>query len=461
MSVSTNIKKLFVLDTNVLISDPASIFTFQDNDIFIPMVVLEELDRNKKGLSDKATNARQASRFLDELVADKTSDDIFNGINLSERDMPGNLSCGRIFFEQDYIPKDGVIGDNAILTFTKELGKLNEFADRDVILVSKDINMRIKAAAIGVKVENYCNEKTIDDVDLLYTGALRLETTFWDSVEVEVKESNGAGAVYRIKGAVVNDFYVNQFIYIEGDVEFDGIVLFAENGVAIVRTLTNYTNHNNVFGINAKNREQNFLLNVLLDPEIDFITVLGKAGSGKSLLTIAAGLAQTMESNDYNKVIITRETVPIGNDIGYLPGTEDEKLLPWMGSLTDNLEVLGAKGRHDEEEQASAKAILMNRVQVKSLSFMRGRSFMNKFLIIDEAQNLSIKQIKSLITRAGEGTKVICLGNLSQIDTPYLTATTSGLTYAVEKFKNYEHGAHITLLGCERSRLAEYATIVL
>ncbi|MEO5703098.1 MAG: PhoH family protein, partial [Gammaproteobacteria bacterium] len=217
-----------------------------------------------------------------------------------------------------------------------------------------------------------------------------------------------------------------------------------------------------VWGINALNREQNFALNLLMDPEIDFVTLLGIAGTGKTLLTLAASLAQVLEERRYSEIIMTRVTVPVGEDIGFLPGTEEEKMTPWMGALMDNLEVLTQSNAGGGDwGRAATNDLLRNRIKIRSLNFMRGRTFLNKFVIIDEAQNLTSKQMKTLITRAGPGTKVVCLGNVAQIDTPYLTETTSGLTYVVDRFKGWEHSGHITLLRGERSRLADYASEVL
>lgn len=219
--------------------------------------------------------------------------------------------------------------------------------------------------------------------------------------------------------------------------------------------------HHNVWGISARNREQNYALNLLMDPEIDFVTLVGQAGTGKTLLTLAAGLAQTLDENAYNEIIVTRVTVPVGEDIGFLPGTEEEKMTPWMGALMDNLEVLTQGEDHSDWEKQATQDLVNKRIKIRSLNFMRGRTFLKKYIIIDEAQNLTSKQMKTLITRAGPGTKVVCLGNIAQIDTPYLTETNSGLTYVVDKFQNWGHSGHVTLIRGERSRLADFAADVL
>ena len=269
---------------------------------------------------------------------------------------------------------------------------------------------------------------------------------------------------YQIRGPLCAAFFVNQFIYQEnGTTPFYAVVLEQNEKTALLRTLTDYTHSkNNVWGITARNREQNFVLNLLMNPEIDFVTLLGQAGTGKTLLTLAAGLLQALETKLYSEIIITRVTVPVGEDIGFLPGTEEEKMTPWMGALEDNLDVLN---KSDEEGgdwgRAATRDLIRSRVKVKSLNFMRGRTFLNKYLIIDEAQNLTPKQMKTLVTRAGPGTKVVCMGNIAQIDTPYLTEGSSGLTYVVDRFKGWEHGGHVTLMRGERSRLADHAAEIL
>ena len=235
-----------------------------------------------------------------------------------------------------------------------------------------------------------------------------------------------------------------------------------EGNVAELRVVRDYrSGKSSVWGIHAKNREQNFALNLLLDPDIDFVTVLGTAGTGKTLLTLAAGLAQVLDEPRYREIIMTRVTVPLGEDIGFLPGTEEEKMTPWMGAIMDNLEVLTQNGNAGDWERAATNDLLSKRIKIRSLNFMRGRTFLNRLVIIDEAQNLTAKQMKTLITRCGPGSKMICLGNLAQIDTPYLTEGSSGLTYAVDRFKGWAHSGHVTLARGERSRLADFASEVL
>jgi len=464
-------KKLFVLDTNVLMHDPAAIFRFQEHDIFIPMIVLEELDHAKKGLTEVARNVRQVSRFLDELIHDANQQTLNDGLSLSRIEhgpkVDTNKGFGRLYFQTSdmtaLLPESmpGNIVDNAILKIVLALTK--ELPNTKIILVSKDINMRIKAATLELTAEDYHNDQTLEDIDLLYSGASALDSDFWNEHGAKMESWQEKGRTfYRLEDPLVTEWYPNQYLYLEDDSNFEAIVRSCEGHVAVLELARDYrTKHNNIWGITARNREQNFALNVLLDPDVDFVTLLGTAGTGKTLLALAAGLVMTMEKKIYNEIIMTRETVSIGEDIGFLPGTEEEKMAPWMGALMDNLELLGSRLGQNEWEQGATKNILMNRVKIRSLNFMRGRTFLNRHLIIDEAQNLTSKQMKTLITRAGPGTKIVCIGNLSQIDTPYLTATTSGLTYVVDRFKTWPHGAHITLLRGERSRLADYASDIL
>ena len=458
--------KLFVLDTNVLMHDPTSLFRFEEHDIYLPIFVLEELDNNKKGMTEVARNARQASRFLDSLISESTNN-IDAGVPLQ---MPGNKGAtGRLFLQTQFInnelPANMAIGkaDNAILGVVMFLH--NQQPKRSVILVSKDINMRIKARALGLDAQDYFNDKVLEDTDLLYTGVLALPQDFWDKHGKDMKSGpQGEHTFYNIQGPLCRDMLLNQFVYQEnGNNPFYAVVTEQNDNTAMLRTLTDYTHSKNaIWGITARNREQSFVLNLLMNPEIDFVTLLGQAGTGKTLLTLAAGLVQMLEHKLYSEIIMTRVTVPVGEDIGFLPGTEEEKMSPWMGALDDNLDVLNKPSDESGEwGRAATRDLIRSRIKIKSLNFMRGRTFLNKYLIIDEAQNLTPKQMKTLITRAGPGTKVVCMGNIAQIDTPYLTEGSSGLTYVVDRFKGWQHSGHVTLQRGERSRLADHAGEVL
>lgn len=468
-------RKIFVLDTNVLMHDPSSIFRFEEHDLFIPMFVLEELDAAKKGHSEVSRNARQASRFLEELMRDSNHAEIEQGLPLpSIQHHAGNgqntPATGRLFFQTKAMMATLVEGlpgskpDNGILMTALSLQK--QHPQRPVTLVSKDINLRIKAAISGVHTEDYHNDQVLDDLKLLYNGYATLPENFWQSHGEKMEswhDANGRSC-YRIKGPLVKKWHVNQFLHLPDDAEhgLEFGVQSIERDVAELRVTRDYRSGKTpVWGIHAKNREQNFALNLLLDPEVDFVTLLGAAGTGKTLLTLAAGLAQTMDENRYREIIMTRVTVPLGEDIGFLPGTEEEKMTPWMGALMDNLEVLTHSTGSGDWERAATNDLLAKRIKIRSLNFMRGRTFLNRFVIIDEAQNLTAKQMRTLITRAGPGTKLVCLGNLAQIDTPYLSETTSGLTYVVDRFQSWPHGGHVTLARGERSRLAAYASEVL
>ena len=472
-------KRIYVLDTNVLMHDPTALFKFEEHDVFLPMMVIEELDAAKKGNSEVSRNARQVSRFINELIETNGAGKIESGLKLvrpKALQLRSGDSIGNLLFQihGGEAKKKAAAGaasgsaskshlpDNQILAAVVELRESNPGVP--VVLVSKDINMRIKASITGLVAEDYENDRALDDFSLLYTGASQLPADFWDRHEKDLRSWTEKGhTFYEVKRGDDEEWFPNQFLYMPGDNEVELCVSKVDGDRAVLRIVDDFRHsQRSVWGITARNREQNFALNALMDPEIDFVTLLGTAGTGKTLLALAAGLAQTMDQQRYREIIMTRATVSVGEDIGFLPGTEEEKMTPWMGALTDNLEVLtrtpqegGAWGR------AATNDLLASRIKIRSLNFMRGRTFLNRWLILDEAQNLTPKQMKTLVTRAGPGTKIICLGNVEQIDTPYLTETTSGLTYAVDRFKGWAHSAHITLRRGERSRLADFASEVL
>lgn len=455
--------KLFVLDTNILMHDPSAIFHFDEHDIYLPMVVLEELDVHKTGISEVARNVRQTNRMLVELMSSATHTEIVAGLPIHTFSN-GHVASprGRLFFQTDEFDQmlptslPGNKPDHAILATA--LGLQHKFPYRQVILVSKDINLRIKAGIVGILAQDYYNDQVLDDVSLLHTGLHILDADFWESHGKNMEAWQESGKTfYRIQGPNTAHWFCNDCISTEDD-RFQAIVRQVEPNSALVELARDYTQPKNaVWGIAARNREQNFTLNLLLDPQVDFITLQGQAGTGKTLLTIAAGLSQTLDHNLYNEIIMTRVTIPVGEDIGFLPGTEEEKMTPWMGALMDNLEVLQGNQAGGNFGRNATLDLIQNKIKIRSLNFMRGRTFLNRFIIIDEAQNLTSKQIKTLVTRAGPGTKIICLGDVKQIDTPYITETTSGLTFAVDRFKTWEHSAHMTLTRGERSRLAYYA----
>ncbi len=464
-SQHTHDKRLFVIDTNILMHDPTALFRFQEHDIFLPMVVLEEMDHSKKGVSEVARNVRQVSRFLDDLIA-QAPQELSQGIPLASEVTKGakGTATGRLFFQTEVLDQTltnvlpGNSPDNTILGVALSLQA--KYPERDVILVSKDINLRIKASIVGLKAEDYFNDQVLDDTDLLPAGFHELPADFWEQHSKAMHSWKEKGhTFYRLSGPMIRDWLPGQFLALGGEQAFQAIVRQKHDDHVIIETIRDFTEPRHaVWGINARNREQNFALNLLMDPDIDLVTLLGAAGTGKTLLTLASALTQTLDEQLYKEIIMTRVTVPVGEDIGFLPGTEEEKMTPWMGALMDNLEVLTQPSNGGKWGRTATDEFLMNKIKIKSLNFMRGRTFLNRFVIIDEAQNLTPKQMKTLITRAGPGTKVVCLGNIAQIDTPYLTETSSGLTYVVDRFKGWEHAGHVTLQRGERSRLADFAS---
>ena len=459
--------KLFVLDTNVLLHDPMCLFRFEEHDIFLPLIVLEELDAHKKGMTEVARNARQTSRTLDALAGHQDTD-ITLGLPLNSTGH--TQASGKLFFQTQVLNCSLPISlpqgkaDNQILGVVDALRQ--QHAPREVVLVSKDINMRVKSRALGLATDDYQSDKALEDGDLLYAGSIALPSDFWATHGQTVESwQQGAHTFYRITGPIVPSLLINQFVYFEsaGEPSLYARVTEIRGKTAVFKTLKDYTHLKNaVWGITARNREQNFAMNLLMDPDVDFVSLTGTAGTGKTLMALASGLTQVLDDRRYTEIIVTRATVSVGEDIGFLPGTEEEKMGPWMGALDDNLEVLGKTDTSAGEWGRAATAeLIRSRIKIKSMNFMRGRTFLNKFVILDEAQNLTPKQMKTLVTRAGPGTKIICMGNLAQIDTPYLTEGSSGLTFAVDKFKGWQHSGHITLARGERSRLADFASEVL
>ncbi|MFT3761997.1 MAG: PhoH family protein [Pseudoxanthomonas sp.] len=465
----THGKRIYVLDTNVLMHDPTALFKFEEHDVYLPMQVIEELDNAKKGASEVSRNARQVSRFLDELIEGAGADHIEQGITLTH---PQGLqlkrrAIGKLFFQTQPVEPGRTFGklapDNKILAAVLALREAHP--DTPVILVSKDINLRIKASISKLAAEDYENDRALDDFSLLFTGATELPEDFWHRHQGDLKSwtDKSGRTSYEVTAGKDEEWHPNQYLYLPGEDEVElRVARVSPDGKATLTLVDDFRNGQHaVWGITARNREQNFALNALMDPEIDFVSLLGTAGTGKTLLALAAGLAQTMDQQRYREIIMTRATVSVGEDIGFLPGTEEEKMTPWMGALTDNLEVLTHNQEGGAWGRAATNDLLASRIKIRSMNFMRGRTFLSRYLILDEAQNLTPKQMKTLITRAGPGTKIVCLGNVEQIDTPYLTETTSGLTYAVDRFKNWAHSAHVTLRRGERSRLADYASEVL
>ncbi len=458
-------QRLYLLDTNVLMHDPTALFRFDEHDIYLPMIVLEELDRSKKGLSEVSRNVRQVSRFIGEMMA--PGDPLENGLALTEPEgLNLNAGTGRLYFQTEHFDNgselvgDRSLADNELLLAALSLTR--KHPDTQIILVSKDINLRIKAAIHGITAEDYYNDRALDDLSLLYSGITELDSGFWESHETLHSWTEEGGTYYRLRRQTDDEWHPNQCLRLVGDNGLEAMVREVGSEEFVIEVARDFRrDQHGVWGIQARNPEQNFAINLLMDPEVDFVTLLGTAGTGKTLLALAAGLAQTLDDKIYREIIMTRATVSVGEEIGYLPGTEEEKMTPWMGALTDNLEVLTEPedaGHGGEWGRAVTNELMASRIKIRSLNFMRGRTFLNRYLIIDEAQNITPKQMKTLITRAGPGTKIVCLGNVEQIDTPYLTETTSGLTFVVDRFKDWAHAGHVTLRRGERSRLADFAS---
>ena len=462
MSDRTREGRTFVLDTNVLMHDPTAVFRFHEHDVYLPMVVLEELDAAKKGVSDVARNVREVSRILDEVIRDENETTIRHGIPLPGPTDDG--ATGRLFLQTrsfaDHLaePLPGAKPDNGILNVAKSIE--HEFPGRGIVIVSRDINLRIKARALGIHAEDYRDDVALDDVSLLYAGAYEIAKDDWESWLDAAGSGQGSRRTFRTVGQTETaGWFPNQCLYNRGAADAGMVVRRIEDGRAVIEPVRDYrSGGDTVWGVNARNIEQNFALNLLTDPDVDLVTLIGTAGTGKTLLALAAGLAQTLDQSRYREIVMTRVTVPVGDDIGFLPGTEEEKMTPWMGALMDNLEVLTEVETGGGWGRAATADLLRGRIKMRSLNFMRGRTFLNRYVILDEAQNLTRHQMRTLITRAGPGTKMVCLGNVRQIDTPWLSETTSGLTHVVDRFKQWRHSGHVTLVRGERSRLADYAT---
>ncbi|MCP1675178.1 PhoH-like ATPase [Natronocella acetinitrilica] len=454
-------RRAYVLDTNVLIHDPACLYKFKEHDVIIPMTVLEELDHLKRGNHDAARSARQASRNLSALLDQVDMSQVAGGVPLG-RDGSG----GRLHFlmpaegEESAVGLDAGVPDNRIIAEARAARKAR--ADETVILVSKDVNLRVKCAALGIPVEDYRNDRVLDDIDAMFSGVQALGSAFWERLGADIESWQQSGrSYYRVQGEVVQQWMPGLLVceHEEGG-GFEALVRSVENDTAVLEVCRDFrAERHAVWGANAHNSRQNFAFNILLDPQIDLVTLAGPAGTGKTYLALAAGLHQVYEERRFERIIVTRETIPMGEDIGFLPGTEEEKMAPWMGGIQDNLDAL--LRTDDSWAGAATKDMLAGRVLFRSLGFMRGRTFNDTFLIVDEAQNLSPKQMKNLVTRAGRNTKIVCLGNVNQIDSPYLTETSSGLTYLVQSFQPWEHAAHVTLQDVERSRLAVAAEALL
>lgn len=424
-------KKIYVLDTNVLLSDPNAMYTFEDNDVIIPSVVLQELDSKKKLMDELGRNARYVSRQLDKLREKgklHVGVSLPNGGTLKVVTPPEKSEVYGAFLD------DSV--DTAIVSLANEIQILN--MGKNVILVSRDVNVRIKADKY-VQAEDYLNDKVISAKDDKYTGFTELDVDGED-IDIFFKEK---------KLIMHSEFPENHFVVLKCGKQ-SALTRYSKG---FVYPLYKYDEDEPVYGLFAKNFEQRLALDLLLDENIPLVTLSGKAGTGKTLLALAAALKQSQDMDRYNKVIVARPIVAMGKDIGYLPGELNEKLAPWMQPIYDNLEFLfNCKSK---EELSKILTGYEDMIQVEALTYIRGRSIPDQFIIIDEAQNLSKHEVKTILTRAGDGTKVVLVGDPDQIDNPYLDAYSNGLTYVIEKLKHLKQSGHVTLSKGERSDLAQ------
>lgn len=452
--------KIYVLDTNILLHEPLAFLSFKEHDVIVPMTVLEELDYIKDSKKDVARDARVSIRAMEDLLHEATPEQMIEGVSMKgiatgESAPTGNLSI----FADLGLPLDQQVftsneNDNRIINAALHLQEIRD--PRQVVLVTKDINMRLKAKGAGLGlVEDYRTDQLISDIKYLSKGYHTFDGNFWESVKAVDSRTEGRDTIHTIDKKILPEAYINEFLIDENE-KFAGLIESMTNDTMEVLDL-GYERlmGRNAWGITPKNIGQGMALHALLDPHIDLVILTGPAGSGKTLLALAAALEMVVEKNMYDKIIVTRSTPEIAESIGFLPGTEEEKMAPWLAAITDSLEVLH---KNDENVKGSMNYIMEKaNIQFKSVNFMRGRSIQNAIVILDESQNLTASQLKTIITRCGEGTKLICGGNLAQIDSNYLSAVTSGLTYLVEKFKNFSGSATLNLDGVVRSRLAEFA----
>lgn len=462
-------KKTYVLDTNVLLNDPNSIFSFQDNDVIIPMVVLEELDHHKSRMDEVGHNARSVSRTLDGM---RSSDNgLINGVTLPDGGILRVVSVdSSIAKEKLPTELDPTKADNLIISLMLGL-------PRDYILVSKDINVRIKCDALGIASEDYLKLRVTND-----------PKTFYKGVEVVELPEEDIDSFYINEELVVNfpqAQYPNQIIIIK-HVEEEKTVKSAITKLKIIdgiKKLIPINKFESVFGLKPRNKEQAFSLDLLFDPQVKLLTLVGLSGSGKTLLALSAALEQLKGIGNpdvahYSKLIVTKPVQPVGKDIGFLPGTLQEKMEPWISPIKDNLNFLMGNKRGNasrvrgntktegnwNKTDSNAYLSLMQEkglIEIEAITFIRGRSIPNSFIVIDEAQNLTMHELKTIITRVGDGTKIVLTGDIEQIDNVHVDAYTCGLTYAIEKFKEYDIAGHVTMLKGERSELATLASQIL
>lgn len=449
-------RKSYVLDTNVLIHDPNALLNFEEHAVMLPMTVLEELDKLKSGKASVAAECRAAIRMVDKILGDASPQQIRRGVPIWRDNTREHLGTLSVLIDQDEgSPQtlNNSLNDNKIINLLVSMQQ--QSPNESIVLVTKDINMRLKARACGLESEDYANDQLVSDVQQLAKGYSHFDGSFWDRFNrVETVQSLGETRHYLRRSDWADPIYVNQFV--KDDMGFIGRVLAADQEHIVLRDLNQeQIMHREVWGLRPHNILQALALDLLVDPQVHLVSLTGPAGSGKTILALATAIEQSIEEKRFNKIIATRSTPPLAEEHGFLPGTEEEKMDPWLGAISDNIEALHL---HDESPKGSIEYVKERaNIQFKALNYIRGRSFQRSLILIDECQNLTPHQMKAIITRAGEGSKVVCLGNLAQIDTPYLTPTSSGLTYMCERFKGFAHGGHMQLEGVPRSVLAEYA----
>jgi PhoH-like ATPase len=437
--------KFFVLDTNVLLYDPQAIFRFQDNNIIIPITVIEEIDRFKKDMNETGRNARQFSRLMDGL---RLKGSLSSGITLDT----GGMIRVEIYEERimKRLPPElrEERGDNRILAVAVDTKEKNP--GEKVIFVTKDTNLRIKADALGLVAQDYESDKVA--IEELYSGFAEVGV-----LPEVVDRFHGQGWV-----EAVEDFLPNQFVTLRDQLNGSHTAISRFDAGQKRLVPIRKTGKEGVWSIHPRNREQNFALDALLDDSIKLVTLVGKAGTGKTLLAIAAGLHKTAEENVYNRLLVSRPVFPMGRDLGFLPGDIEEKLTPWMQPIFDNVELLLSGHEGEKRHSKGYKELMaMGIMDIEPLTYIRGRSIPNQYMIVDEAQNLTPHEIKTIVTRAGEGTKIVLTGDPYQIDNPYVDSASNGLTYVVERFKEQAISGHVTMTKGERSELAELAANLL
>lgn len=453
--------KAYILDTNVLIHDPNSVLNFEEHRVIIPMTVLEELDKLKSGKSSVSADCRAAIRLIDSILGDAEPGQIRQGLPIWRAVSKSYLGTLSVLMDKDGSDKkeylSNELNDNKIINqlVTLQAADINT----KVVLVTKDINMRLKARACGLAAEDYHNDQLVSDIKQVSKGYLEVAGSFWSRVsQVDTVQRVGETLHFIPRAAVAESLFINQFILDEEG--FVGRVReINEEHMVLVDMPRERLLSAEAWGLRPRNIHQALALNLLQDPQVHLVSLTGPAGSGKTILALAAAIEMTIEEKRFNKIIATRSTPPLAEEHGFLPGTEEEKMDPWLGAISDNIEALHL---NDESPSGSIDYVRSKaNIQFKALNYIRGRSFQRSLILIDECQNLTPHQMKAIITRAGEGSKVVCLGNLAQIDTPYLSPTSSGLTYMSERFKGFAHGGHLQLQGVPRSILAEYAESVL